>query len=91
MKRDPYDYSPAAQGRADHFNRRASARMTVSEIAHRLGIGRSAVYSMLEQGIIPNIRVGRQWLITRYAYEQWEQTCGLNSYLAPVAAPKVKV
>jgi excisionase family DNA binding protein len=50
--------------------------MTVEEIAHRLDIGRLAVYAMLEQGIIPAIRLGRRWIITRHAYEQWERTCG---------------
>jgi hypothetical protein len=31
---------------------------------------------MLEQGILPGIRLGRRWLITRHAYEAWERTCG---------------
>jgi len=52
------------------------ARITVEEIAERLDIGRLAVYSMLEQGIIPAIRHGRRWIITRHAYERWERTCG---------------
>ena len=52
------------------------ARMTVEEIARRLDIGRLAVYAMLEQGIIPAIRLGRRWIITRHCYEQWERTCG---------------
>ena len=56
-----------------------SARLTVPEIAQRLGIGRLAVYAMLERGIIPGIRLGRRWIITRHAYEQWERTCGTRS------------
>jgi excisionase family DNA binding protein len=52
--------------------------MTVEEIAHRLDIGRLAVYAMLEQGIIPAIRLGRRWIVTRHAYEQWERTCGTH-------------
>ena len=55
---------------------RPSSRICVPEIARRLAIGRLAVYSMLEQGIIPSIRLGRRWIITRHAYEQWERTCG---------------
>jgi hypothetical protein len=35
-----------------------------------------AVYGMLEQGIIPGIKVGTRWLVTRHAYEHWEKTCG---------------
>jgi excisionase family DNA binding protein len=53
-----------------------SNRLTIPEIASRLSVGRLAVYSMLEQGIIPGIRLGRRWIVTRYAYEQWERTCG---------------
>ena len=41
--------------------------MTVEEIARCLDIGRLAVYAMLEQGIIPAIRLGRRWIVTRYA------------------------
>ena len=53
------------------------ARLTVEEIASRLEIGRLAVYAMLEHGLLPGIRLGRRWIITRHAYEQWEQTCGM--------------
>jgi excisionase family DNA binding protein len=56
-----------------------TSRITVPEIAQRLGIGRLAVYAMLERGIIPGIRLGRRWIITRHAYEQWERTCGTRS------------
>jgi excisionase family DNA binding protein len=52
--------------------------MSVPEIARRLDIGRLAVYAMLEQGILPGIRLGRRWIITRYAYEQWERNCGVR-------------
>jgi excisionase family DNA binding protein len=54
-----------------------SGRISVEEIAARLKIGRIAVYSMLENRIIPAIRLGRRWIITRHAYEQWERTCGM--------------
>ena len=52
-------------------------RITIEEIADRLKIGRLAVYSMLEKQMIPAIRLGRRWIITRHAYEQWERTCGV--------------
>jgi excisionase family DNA binding protein len=58
-----------------------NSRITVEEIAERLDIGRSAVYDMLKQNIIPNIRVGRRWIITRHAYGYWERRCGLNPLL----------
>jgi excisionase family DNA binding protein len=57
------------------------ARMTVEEIARRLDIGRVAVYTMLEQGIIPAIRLGRRWIVTRHAFENWERTCGMPTGL----------
>jgi excisionase family DNA binding protein len=53
--------------------------MSIPEIANRLSVGRLAVYTMLERGIIPAIRLGRRWIITRHAYEQWERTCGVQA------------
>ena len=51
--------------------------MSVDEIAARLAVGRGAVYAMLEQRIIPAIRLGKRWIVTRHAYlRQSEQTCG---------------
>jgi excisionase family DNA binding protein len=69
----------------------AAGRITVSEIAHRLGIGRLAVYAMLEQGIIPSSRLGRRWIVTRHAYEQWEHTCGMRIGAGLVSQPEVTV
>jgi len=51
-------------------------RLSVPQIAQRLNIGRLAVYDMLEQGLLPGIRLGRRWIVTRHAFEQWERTCG---------------
>jgi excisionase family DNA binding protein len=53
-----------------------SNRIAVTEIAHRLGVGRLAVYAMLERGIIPGVRLGRRWIVTQAAYAKWERTCG---------------
>lgn len=76
-------------GRAasDHL----SHRISVPEIAQRLGVGRLAVYAMLEQGTMPGIRLGRRWIITRHAYEQWERTCGMRSRTGLHARPEVTV
>jgi excisionase family DNA binding protein len=54
-------------------------RISVPEIAQRLQIGRLAVYAMLEQGILPGVRVGRRWIVTRRAYLAWEETCGVRT------------
>jgi len=57
----------------------ATGRISVPEIAQRLQIGRLAVYSMLEKGIIPGVRLGRRWIVTRRAYLTWEETCGFRT------------
>lgn len=54
-------------------------RITIEEIASRLSIGRLAVYALLDRGEIPAIRLGRRWIVTRHAYEQWERTCGTKT------------
>lgn len=56
--------------------RRFGDRMFVEEIARRLDVGRLAVYAMLEQGVLPDIPLGRRWIVTRHAYEEWERACG---------------
>ena len=53
-----------------------SCRISVPEIAQHLNVGRIAVYGMLEQGLIPGLRVGRRWIVTRWAFEEWERNCG---------------
>jgi excisionase family DNA binding protein len=68
-----------------------SARITAEEIARRLDIGRLAVYAMLEQGILPGIRLGRRWIVTRHAYEQWERTCGTRDQAGLPTQPEVTV
>ena len=66
-------------------------RMTVEEIASRLDIGRLAVYAMLDQGILPGIRLGRRWIVTRHAYEHWEKTCGMQARIGLVPQTEVTV
>ena len=70
-----------AQPSADRLADSPSSRISVLEIARRLNVGRLAVYSMLEQGIIPGVRLGRRWIITRHAYLVWERTCGRRAAL----------
>jgi excisionase family DNA binding protein len=61
-----------------------AGRLSIPEIAKRLSIGRLAVYEMLEQGILPGVRLGRRWIVTRHAYEQWERTCGTTGFQGQV-------
>ena len=74
----------------DELRNSRSARMSVREVARRLDIGRLAVYAMLEQGIIPGIRLGHRWIITRCAYDQWERTCGATSGNSTSGANRAK-
>ena len=69
----------------------ATSRMSVPEIARRLSIGRLTVYALLEQGIMPGIRIGRKWIITRHAYEHWERTCGMQTLAGLRPQPEVTV
>jgi excisionase family DNA binding protein len=80
-----------AQASADGLADSPSNRMSVPEIARRLSIGRLAVYSMLEQGIIPAVRLGRRWIITRHAYLAWERTCGRRAGAGLRRPPEVMV
>jgi len=64
------------------MERKKNAALGVNEIAKRLGVGRLRVYAMLEAGVIPGIRFGRNWIVTRHAYGEWERTCGLKASLA---------
>ena len=68
-----------------------SSRISVLEIARRLNIGRLAVYALLEMGIIPGLRLGRRWIITRQAYLTWESTCGLPPGTGLQRQPEVDV
>jgi excisionase family DNA binding protein len=68
-----------------------SNRMSIPEIANRLNIGRLAVYRMLEAGLLPGVRLGRRWIITRHAYEQWERTCGTRDGAGLHTQPEVTV
>jgi excisionase family DNA binding protein len=68
-----------------------AGRITVEEIARRLNVGRLAVYAMLEQGIIPGVRLGRRWIITRHAYQSWERTCGMPNSAGLSGQPEVTV
>ena len=70
---------------------RRSSRISVPEIARRLDVGRLAVYAMLEKGIMPGIRLGRRWIITRHAYEQWERSCGSGAGTGLHGRPEVTV
>ncbi|MGA2726145.1 MAG: excisionase family DNA-binding protein [Bryobacteraceae bacterium] len=80
-----------AQTRADGLADSPSSRISAQEIAQRLNVGRLAVYAMLEQGIIPAVRLGRRWIITRQAYLAWERTCDRRAGAGLRRRPEVVV
>ena len=82
---------PLANSPSGHLGEVQSARISVPEIAKRLAIGRLAVYAMLEQRILPGLRLGRRWIITRHAYDQWERTCGMQVDAGLHPQPEVTV
>ena len=86
LLRDPNSARPG-----DTLNGQLSSRISVPEVAQRLNVGRLAVYAMLEQGIMPGIRLGRRWIVTRNAFEQWERTCGMRARAGLHARPEVTV
>ena len=75
----PDPIKDSVPGHEDVQQPQRSARITVTEIAKRLDIGRLSVYAMLEQGLLPGIRLGRRWIVTRSAFEAWEKTCGTRT------------
>jgi excisionase family DNA binding protein len=50
--------------------------ITVPEISDRLGVCEETVYDMVRTHVIPNIRHGHRFIISRAAYERWEATIG---------------
>jgi excisionase family DNA binding protein len=41
--------------------------LTVTELQEILGIGRNKVYSLLQSGAIPSIRIGKKWRVPKAA------------------------
>jgi excisionase family DNA binding protein len=68
-----------------------AGRISVEEISQRLNVGRVGVYRMLEEGLLPGIRLGRRWIITRPAFELWERTCGMQVRTGLQRQPEVTV
>ena len=65
------------------MSEQTTSRLTILEISARLSLGRGTIYTMLEAGTLPGIRVGRRWIVTRFALDEWERSCGMvttNAY-----------
>lgn len=55
----------------------------VPEIAARLGVCEPTVRDLLRRQIIPNVRYGRIWIVSRTAFERWEQAIGESKIEVP--------
>ena len=45
--------------------------LTVEEAAKELGVSRNLVYRQVRAGILPSIRLGDRWLISRIALDKF--------------------
>jgi len=54
----------------------SSSRLSVHEICKDLGICKKHVYALLDKQVIPCVRIGRSYLITKEAYQEWKKRCG---------------
>lgn len=52
--------------------------ITIPEIAERLDVCEETVYELCKRHVIPSIRPGRRFIISRAAYEKWEATIGTD-------------
>ena len=52
--------------------------ITIPEIAERLDVCEETVYDLCKRHIIPSIRPGRRFIISRTAYEKWEASIGTD-------------
>lgn len=66
----------AANRKRHHRKTRLPATYTPGELAVVLGISRNGVYSALRTGTIPNVRIGRRFVIPRAAVQEWLATIG---------------
>lgn len=55
------------------------ATYTVKEVKEMLGIGENKAYEMVQCGIIPNIKMGKRYIIPKVAFDNWLANCGEES------------
>ena len=57
-----------------HSNLNRPLVYTVAQLAQYLGIGKNTAYTLVNDGTIPSVRVGRQIRISRAAVEEFLHT-----------------
>lgn len=53
--------------------------LRVSEVAARLGLRRSRTYQLVDQGLIPAVRIGRSIRVPARAFEKWLEECSVKA------------
>ena len=51
--------------------------ITVADMALELGVGQRKIYAMLRENLIPHIRAGALYLVSRAAWDLWLSTLGI--------------
>lgn len=52
--------------------------ITVAGMAMELGVGQRKIYAMLRENLIPHIRAGALYLVSRAAWDLWLSTLGIQ-------------
>jgi excisionase family DNA binding protein len=55
------------------------------EVAKTIGFGITNTYKLLEEGVIPSIKIGNRYYVPRLALAKWLASCGgkLDSLASP--------
>jgi len=61
---------------------RPSRVFTITEVAEILRVHPTTIYRLIKRGILPGVRVGSSWRISRASIEIWLAR-GSPSYLTP--------
>ena len=49
----------------------------IPEMSKIMGVGRDLTYDMLERNIIPNVRPGKRFIVSRHAFDAWWKSAGM--------------
>ena len=56
----------------------SKATFTVRELAQYLNIGRAAAYRLVNEGVVPSLRIGKQIRIPIAAVQRWLEEAALK-------------
>ena len=57
--------------------------ITVTDMALELGVGQRKIYAMLHENLIPHLRSGALYLVSRAAWDLWLSTLGIQQPSTP--------